>query len=126
MEDLNAKLQEILGSEEGMRQLQEMANALGLSGSLSDSNIQQPPPSPQSSDNSLPISPADLAKLGGLLQQTSTDSPAAGLLRALRPLLKESRQKKVDEAIKILRLLSLWPVLQQSGLLKGFLGSLDE
>ena len=33
MDDLTAKVQEILGSEEGMRQIQEMAKALGLSNS---------------------------------------------------------------------------------------------
>ena len=39
MDDLTAKVQEILGSEEGMRQIQEMAKALGLSDST-------PPPLP--------------------------------------------------------------------------------
>ncbi|HIQ59642.1 MAG TPA: hypothetical protein IAB22_09335, partial [Candidatus Merdivicinus intestinavium] len=48
--------------------------------------------------------------------------PAAALLRALRPMLRESRQKRVDEALRILRLLSILPVLQQSGLLRGLLG----
>ena len=32
MDDLTAKVQQILGSEDGMRQLQEMAKMLGLSG----------------------------------------------------------------------------------------------
>ena len=35
MDDLSSKVQEILGSEEGMKQLQEMAKALGLSPPLS-------------------------------------------------------------------------------------------
>ena len=66
--------------------------------------------------------PAGLAKLGNLLQSAKQDTPGAALLRALRPLLRENRQKRVDEALRIMRLLSLWPVLQQSGLLQGLLG----
>ena len=130
MEDLTAKVQEILGSEEGMKQLQEMAKMLGLSGG------EEPAPQPdlgailsgltgglQAAPGAEPaISPAGLAKLGNLLQSAKQDTPGAALLRALRPLLRENRQKRVDEALRIMRLLSLWPVLQQSGLLQGLLG----
>ncbi len=130
MEDLTAKVQEILGSEEGMKQLQEMAKMLGLSGG------EEPAPQPdlgailsgltggqQAAPGGEPsISPAGLAKLGNLLQSAKQDTPGAALLRALRPLLRENRQKRVDEALRIMRLLSLWPVLQQSGLLQGLLG----
>ena len=130
MEDLTAKVQEILGSEEGMKQLQEMAKMLGLSGG------EEPAPQPdlgailsgltggqQAGPGGEPsISPAGLAKLGNLLQSAKQDTPGAALLRALRPLLRENRQKRVDEALRIMRLLSLWPVLQQSGLLQGLLG----
>ena len=134
MEDLTAKVQEILGSEEGMKQLQEMAKMLGLSGG--EEPAPQPAPQPdrgailsgltggqQAAPGGEPsISPAGLAKLGNLLQSAKQDTPGAALLRALRPLLRENRQKRVDEALRIMRLLSLWPVLQQSGLLQGLLG----
>ena len=134
MEDLTAKVQEILGSEEGMKQLQEMAKMLGLSGG--EEPATQPAPQPDlgailsgltgggqaAPSGEPPISPAGLAKLGSLLQSAKRDTPGAALLRALRPLLREGRQKRVDEALRIMRLLSLWPVLQQSGLLQGLLG----
>ena len=131
MEDLTAKVQEILGSEEGMKQLQEMAKMLGLSGG--EEPAPQPAPQPDlgailsgltgggqaAPSGEPPISPAGLAKLGSLLQSAKRDTPGAALLRALR---REGRQKRVDEALRIMRLLSLWPVLQQSGLLQGLLG----
>lgn len=138
MEDLTAKVQEILGSEEGMKQLQDMAKMLGLTGeeetpsapassggldlSALLSGLTGSAPAAGNNGGNLSISPADLAKLGTLLQSTQQDTPSAALLRALRPLLRENRQKRVDEALRIMRLLSLWPVLQQSGLLKGILG----
>lgn len=138
MEDLTAKVQEILGSEEGMKQLQDMAKMLGLTGEGENQNapasnngpdlstllsgLTGTTPGAGSSGGTLPISPADLAKLGTLLHSAQEDTPSAALLRALRPLLRENRQKRVDEALRIMRLLSLWPVLQQSGLLQGLLG----
>lgn len=44
------------------------------------------------------------------------------LLRALRPYLEERRQGKVDEAIRMLRLLKLVPLLQESGIFPAGLG----
>ena len=118
-----------------MRQLQEMASALGLSNSSDSapnagqtdlnsilaglSGGQNPP---QQESNSLPVSTAELMKISSLLQNVQQETPATSLLHALRPMLKPERRKKVDEAVKIIRLLSLLPILQQSGLLKGFLG----
>lgn len=133
MDDLTAKVQQILGSEDGMRQLQEMAKMLGLSGDGSGSGggesgaaapggldlgsllsgQQEDPP---------PISPADLMRIGGMMQNMKQDTPGTTLLKALRPLLREERQKKVDQAVRMMRLFSLLPILQESGLLKGLLG----
>ena len=44
------------------------------------------------------------------------------LLQALRPFLEPERQKRVDEAVKLLHLMRLAPLLQESGLLSGLLG----
>ncbi|MGI5895058.1 MAG: hypothetical protein ACOX6P_10795 [Candidatus Merdivicinus sp.] len=135
MDDLTSKVQEILGSEDGMRQLQEMAKALGLSPESGDS---APAPSgagdlssmlagltgnaEDSAQSDLPISAGDLLKIGNLLQNVQHETPSTALLRALKPLLRPERRKKVEEAVRIMQLLALLPVLQQSGLLKGLLG----
>lgn len=131
MDSLTSKVQEILGSEEGMKQLGEMAKMLGLSGGEESSSPQQAAgpdlgallSGAASSGQEAPlISAAELEKLSGILRSARQDTPAAALLRALRPMLRESRQKRVDEALRILRLLSILLVLQQSGLLRGLLG----
>lgn len=119
MDDLTSRVQEILGSEEGMKQLQEMAKALGLSTEPEPAPVQSSVPL---ADGGLPLNPADLLKLQQLFSQMQTNTPATQLLQALRPLLKEERRHKVDEALRMMRLLSLWPALQQSGLLQGLLG----
>ena len=40
------------------------------------------------------------------------------------PLLGEARQKKVDEAIQILQMLRLLPLLKESGVFSGLLSGL--
>ena len=47
------------------------------------------------------------------------EDDATRLLRALRPLLSPARQKKIDEAVKILQLMRLMPLLQGMGGLSG-------
>ena len=42
-------------------------------------------------------------------------------LLALKPHLREERQKKVEKAVKMLKLLSIWSMLKESGMLKDFL-----
>ena len=74
----------------------------------------QNPPSEAKPQESAP----DLFSVMGKL---STDDERTALLKALKPLLSESRRKKADEAIKILRLVSLLPLLRESGLLEKLL-----
>ena len=109
MEDLTAKVQEILGSEEGMKQLQEMAKMLGLSGG--EEPAPQPAPQPDlgailsgltgggqaAPSGEPPISPAGLAKLGSLLQSAKRDTPGAALLRALASFLEQHTVRTIVE-----------------------------
>ena len=56
----------------------------------------------------------DLSKLGGLLPLLNhRDDDGVALLKALRPYLHDGREKRVDEAIEMLRLAKLLPLLTQ-------------
>ena len=57
-----------------------------------------------------------VGKLAPLLSQVSREDDSTRLLRALRPLLSTARQQKLDEAIKILQMMRLFPLLKNSGL----------
>ena len=61
-----------------------------------------------------------LLQLQGLFQSVSSGDKNSDLLMALKPHLKEDKHKKIDQAIKILKLLALWNVVKESGLLKSF------
>ncbi len=145
MEDLNQQISQILSDPQSMQQLQSMAAALGLGGGTPSPAPEPPPaqtpPSPSGlNGGAVPAASVSnpLGGLGGitpealqlvtriapLLGQVNQEDDATRLLRALRPLLSAARQKKLDEAIKILQMMRLLPLLRESGLFSGLLSGL--
>lgn len=136
MDDLMAKLQSVLNDEQSMKQLSQLAGALSgesapqaqpaadqasandfsqLLKSL-DLNAQTQQPAPPAAPG---IDVAKLMQLQAILQQANKHDKNVDLLLALRPLLKEENQVKIDRLIKIFKLFSVYPALKQSGLLGG-------
>ncbi len=118
MSDLTAKINEILNSEEGMNQIKNLANSLGLippSGENREEN--SPPPSPESQ---IPqINPEMFMNIQNIISSMNTQDTNSSLLQALKPHLSPERQKKIDDAVKIMNLVKLFPILKQSGLFGG-------
>lgn len=145
MDSLNQQLNQFLSDPNSMRQLQGMLNNLGLGqGQGEVSPPEAPPASSPGPDLSAlagalgalggggnasegtsglgglnPNALAMATKLAPLLGQMNQEDDATRLLRALRPLLSPARQKKIDEAVKILQLMRLMPLLQGMGGLSG-------
>ena len=63
-------------------------------------------------------------KMGPILGALRQEDDSTRLLRALRPMLRPARQKKLDEALKLLQLLRALPLLKQSGILGSLSGLL--
>ena len=144
MDDLSQQLQKILSDPQAMGQIQGMLQSLGSGQEEPAQKAAPPAPStpdlssllgalsggnaPQVTGPSLGgITPQTLSlmtRLGPLLSQANREDDATRLLRALRPLLGEARQKKVDEAIQILQMLRLLPLLKESGVFSGLLSGL--
>ena len=57
-----------------------------------------------------------MAKIAGLLSAAGNTSNDEKLLLALKPLLREENRGKVDTAVRLLKLISLLPLLKDSGL----------
>lgn len=133
MDDLAGKLSELLNSPEGMARIQNLAGMLGQ-----QTNTAAPSETPSehsggnglgalasllgNSGNSQPALPDSgtlqlVTQLAPMLSAAQQEDENTRLLQALRPLLGEERQKKLDEAIRILQLLRMLPLLRQSGLL---------
>ena len=61
-------------------------------------------------------------KLGELFSQMNKPDKNTQLLLALKPHLRPENQHKVDNALRMMKIMSLLPILKETGLLNGFLG----
>ena len=136
MDDLMGKIQEVLSDEESMKQLSELAASLFPSSEQNGMGIQwkeyrhmgttffeaeaNEDKEDDSSKQGIDFDLSKLLMIGQVMSSVSNDKNTE-LLLALRPLLKEERQEKVDKAVKILKLLAVWSVLKDSGILSDIL-----
>lgn len=126
MEDLAGKLNSILNSPEGMKQVQELAGMLGLN---PQSGASPPPaaPAPAAAPVTAPLAGVSpdmvnaMMRMAPLFSALQQEDDTTRLLQALRPLLSEERRRKVDRAIQMVRMLRLLPMLQESGMLSSLL-----
>ena len=121
MDDINKAISDILGSEEGRKNLQSVASMLGME--LPQNIVPAAPNPPQQQQQQQQqsglagLDPQAIMKISQLMQRMNSDDDNTRLLKALRPHIHN--QKKLDEAIRILQLLSLLPALRESGMFGG-------
>lgn len=122
MEDLAQQIDQLLSDPQQLRQLQGMLGSLNLGGAAAAAPPvtapAPPPPAPAPDEGALQLA----ARVAPLLGQLRQEDDATRLLQALRPLLSQARREKLDEAVRLLRLLRLAPLLKNGGLLSGLLG----
>ena len=107
MDDLKEKLSGILNDPESLEQLKNMAESI-FSGD--DSN------SPQD-DNIPPLE--NIGAIMGILSKLNgkEENDRTRLINSLKPYLSDSRKQKADNAIKLLKIIELWPLIKESGML---------
>ncbi|MFV0497035.1 MAG: hypothetical protein ACK5L0_02535 [Candidatus Fimivivens sp.] len=147
MDDLASMITQFLSSEEGMNQLRSVTAALGLpdlgaAGPQADQNSFVPPQTDSASSNGggIPFFSESSSSQAGapsfdlntlmLMQRAisafSQDDLNTELLRALKPHFSEERAKKVDDAIRILQLIRLLPLVKELGLFNRLKGGDDK
>jgi hypothetical protein len=123
MDDLMGKIQEMLSDEESVKQLGELAQMFSSSGNNEkQENVNEKKPVQNNvpdSDSGFDMGDFDFTKILKVqeIMSQATNDKSAELLLALRPLLKEEKQAKVDKAVKMLKLFAVWTILKDSGLL---------
>lgn len=94
-------------SDEDMAKLKNMAESImGNNNDFSQKNMQE---------EGLQKPPIDLNvmnKLMGVMNQVNKDDYRTRLIRDLKPMLCEQRQKKADDAIRFLQLMEILPLLK--------------
>lgn len=58
-----------------------------------------------------------ITKLSPVISELTKPDERADFIAALKPMLKPERRQKADEAVRLLKLLSLIPILKNKGLL---------
>ncbi len=112
MDTLMEKMQGILSDPESMQQISELARML--------QGEADPAPQEQKSPQT-GLDPALLMRVGEIVNAAGKEDANTALLHALRPHLREKRQEKVDRAIKLLQLLTVWNLLKEKGILQNLL-----
>lgn len=117
MDELTAKLSEILNDPESMNKVRAMAENL-----FSDSDEEEKCQSPTLFDGAGDFSPDDISRFMKIFSRLNSKEKdtRSDLLLALKPHLSEEKQQRVDSAVKILRLLELLPLIKESGLINFF------
>ncbi|MCL2088551.1 MAG: hypothetical protein FWH14_03620 [Oscillospiraceae bacterium] len=144
MEDLANKIQELLGSEDGMAKIQSVAQMFGagsggsgaegngldlsaLSGLLGGSGGEQTEEKPSGGIPDLGgIDINMLMNIQKIMSAMNSDDKNIHLIKALKPHLSDDRRKKADDAMKIMQLISLLPMLKESGLFGNLLGGMTD
>lgn len=94
----------------------------GIMNSLGLNNNQQNSENQQGSGSSIPnIDINMIMNIQKAMSAFSQSNKNVELLRSLQPHFSDTRRKKVDDAIKIMQLINMLPMLKESGLF-GFLG----
>lgn len=126
MDDLSDKINRLLSSPDGMAKIQAAMASLG-------GMPEQPPAAPSAAP--APSSPPGTATPSGgesptggrlpdlsmltrlmpLLGNINQDDDDSRLLQALKPYLHGDREQRLDEAIRLLRLARLLPLLREQG-----------
>ena len=62
-----------------------------------------------------------IMKMGELMSQMNRQDDSTRLLLALKPHLKPENRRKVDSAMKLMKIMNILPLLRDSGILDGLL-----
>ncbi|SEH60926.1 hypothetical protein SAMN02910265_01704 [Ruminococcus flavefaciens] len=112
MDDLMSRINELLSDEESVRQLSELAQMMNSETTEDADNKHTEETNGDQPDLS------SIIKLTGIINAASQQDKNADLLLALKPHLGAEKQKRVDKAIKLLKLLAIWNIAKDSGILQ--------
>ena len=122
--EMSQRLEQILGDEAAMAQIRQLAQSLGGSGGegggldigglLSALGGGGGNAGSNGSSGGVALPPAG--------PQPNQGDANVQLLRALKPFLSQKRRHRVGQAVRMMQMMEMLPLLQQSGMLSGLMG----
>lgn len=129
MDDLSETLNSILSDPSAMEQIKALGGMLGISPQQGAQQVSpppvqpvhpQPPPAASSMTSALsgmnmpnPEMLGMIMKFAPLLGKMNEENESTRLLYALRPFLSEKRRPRVDQAIRMLGMMRMLPLLKE-------------
>ena len=104
MSEMQDAINQILSNPEAMKQVQSLGEQLGLS---------KPAPKPEPKNEML----GAMKSLAPLMGSFSADDDVSRLFQALKPFLGEEKQRKLEQAQRLMKLIKVIPLIKDSGLL---------
>ncbi|MCM1024179.1 MAG: hypothetical protein NC395_08995 [Prevotella sp.] len=112
LDDITEKIQSLLSDEESMNQIKELAAMFsGGTGGGTDNPAEYGENA--GAENPGGLNPLALMQLLG----TASDDKDCGLLLALRPHLSFEKQRRLDKAVKLIKLYNIFTAMRESGML---------
>lgn len=102
MDDIASQISRFLEDPDAMAQVRAVAQSLGLGGEEEKASAAPP------------MDADTLAFLQKAASAYTKDDKNTALLLALKPHFSEKRARKVDDAVKILALLRMYPLIKES------------
>lgn len=96
-------------SDEDMKALGDAAR------SLLGSSEQEQEQGQNDSDRGFSMDPATMAKIAQIMSAMNRHDSRCDLIAALRPLLSEPRRRRVDDAMQLIKLIDLLPMIEDLG-----------
>ena len=106
MDDMESRMNAILGNPEMMSKIMAMAQSLNTDAPVSQEKRIEEPPAP-TSPQAPNIDMAMLQKLSGLAGQSRIDKNQQTLLRALGPYLNKDRIAKLERAMRAAKMATM-------------------
>jgi hypothetical protein len=128
MDDISGKLNEIFSSPEGMEKIKNLVSMLSNSSGGPANSAPNGPSNSEASgaaradppkQEAPAFDPSLLLKIQQAMGALQHGDPRIDLLLALKVNLSDGRRQRVDEAIQIMRMINLLPLLREQGFLGG-------
>ena len=124
MDDMSGKINDFLSNPESMNMIKNLIGMLGSNGGgAGDGGGEQRQEKHEDAKSTnqgggfnmddIPFDAATMMKMKRAFEMLRKDDPRVAFLLALKPNLSEDRCKRVDQAIHLLRLMNLIPLLQE-------------
>ena len=118
MEDLASKISEMLRNPDILSKLQTVMSGMGKASKSEDFAGEDPPEeSAEGNHGANPEMMETLMRIMPALSSMGSEDKYSRFIGSLRPLLSKKKQKKLDDASKILQIIRLLPLLKSQGIL---------